>query len=939
MAETGQGAALRVEVLGPLRVVVDGAPVEVPGPKRRAVLALLALAEGRTVSVDRLVDALWPAEMPESGRQALHTHVSRLRTHLGQAASRLQTRHDGYRLDLAADDLDLAQARTLLAAARAAPADALAVLQEAHGLWRGAVLADLTDVEPIAVAVAGCAQLHRELTDALIACAVDAGRAGDVVALAAARHADDPLREPAVLLLMRALAATGQAPEALRIGREYRRRLADETGLDPSPTLAERERDIAGGGATGPVDRTRPTTRLIGREAQVAALHRLLGAERWVTIVGAGGVGKTRLALEVAQRSEAPIVLLLAPVSDPAAIPHALASALNLQVVQGDVLAACAALFGDRPGLLVVDNCEHLLDATRETVTALLSACPRLSVLATSREPLGPPAEYTYRLATLPLPEPDAEDPARAPSVAVFLDRARRVRPGPPPTPAELRLVADIVRRLDGLPLAIELAAGRLSGLSLVDLHTRLDRALDLLGGRTDGGARHRTLRATVEWSYQLLDEDERRLFRYLSVFVDGIALDDAERLATDLGLVGDPGTVLSRLVDTSMLDAEFAEGGTRYRMLETLRTFGLDRLAAEGEDGDGADRLLRWAVGRTAWIGATLLTEREPEADAVLRREVANLRAAWQLARRRKDVDEAAAMIIALFDAISYRDLVELRDWAEDLAREFDTDPALAAHPRAAAVLGTAAEAAYHRGDYARTDRLGRAGLDRAIDEASSWYCTLPLAVAALARGAHAEVVERCLATAERGIRVDESLVAAALATAYAGDLDRARELQARGHADAVSPSMRAWSEYVAGEIESIAGHAEAAERHYRRAVDLARGCGATFLAGVAAVGLVALHGTTGRVAEALHGYRDVVDYFARTGNWPHLWPALRNLADLLRRIGDPDPAAVLDAAADHAPDAPAVDRGERQLEPPAVSRPEVLRIARDAIERHLSR
>jgi tetratricopeptide (TPR) repeat protein len=343
--------------------------------------------------------------------------------------------------------------------------------------------------------------------------------------------------------------------------------------------------------------------------------------------------------------------------------------------------------------------------------------------------------------------------------------------------------------------------------------------------------------------------------------------------------------------------------------------------------------------VDRTAWIGATLLTEQEPEADAVLRREMANLRTAWQLARRRKDVDEAAVMITALFDAISYRDLVELRAWAEDLAREFDTNPALAAHPRAAAVLGTAAEAAYHRGDYARADRLGRAGLERATDEASSWYCTLPLAVAALARGAHAEVVERCLAAAERGIRVDETLVAAALATAYAGGLDRARELHARGHAAAVSPSMRAWSEYVAGEIESIAGHAEAAERHYRLAIDLARQSGATFLVGVASVGLLTVLTDGGRIADALRGYRDVVDYFARTGNWPHLWPALRNLADLLRRIGDPDPAAVLDAAADHAPDAPAVDRGDRHTEPPTVSRPEVLGIARDAIERHLSR
>jgi DNA-binding SARP family transcriptional activator len=345
-------STLRVEVLGPLRVVVDGTSVEVPGPKRRAVLALLALAEGRTVGVDRLVDALWPGDVQESGRQALQTHISRLRTHLGPAAARLQTRHGGYRLDLAADGLDLAQARRLLARARETPD--LAVLKDAHALWRGPVLADLTDVEPIAVAVEGCAQLYREVTGALIACAVGAGRAGDVVGLAAAAHADDPLREPAVLLLMRVLAATGQAPEALRTGREYRRRLADETGLDPSPALAALERDVASGsgkGCSAPVEHTRPTTRLFGREAQVATLHRLIGSERLVTVVGAGGVGKTRVALEVAQRSGASTVLLLAPVIDPAAIPHALAAALNLQVAQGDVLAACIALLGDDPGV------------------------------------------------------------------------------------------------------------------------------------------------------------------------------------------------------------------------------------------------------------------------------------------------------------------------------------------------------------------------------------------------------------------------------------------------------------------------------------------------------------------------------------------------------------------------------------------------------------
>jgi predicted ATPase len=264
-------------------------------------------------------------------------------------------------------------------------------------------------------------------------------------------------------------------------------------------------------------------------------------------------------------------------------------------------------------------------------------------VLATSREPLGLAAEYAFRLAPLALPESD-RDLAEVPSVAVFLDRARRVRPDAAPTPADLHLVADVVRRLDGMPLAIELAAGRLSGFSLTDLHRRLDRALDLLGGRTGGNARHRTLRATVEWSYELLSDDERRLFRYLSVFVDGVALDDAERLAADLVPATDPGAVLSRLVDASMIDAAFAEGCTRYRMLETLRAFGLDRLTAEHEDDNAGDRLLRWAVDLTTWFASTVATEREPEADAVLRRELANLRAAWQSTRSRGAIDDGAA-------------------------------------------------------------------------------------------------------------------------------------------------------------------------------------------------------------------------------------------------------------------------------------------------------
>lgn len=941
-------APVRVEVLGPLRLEVDGAAIDVPGTKRRAVLALLALAEGRTVTVDRLLDALFPSEIPESGRAALHSHVFRLRGHLGSAGPRLETRPDGYRLALERDDLDISQARALLATARTTarqdPAGALVLLREAHALWRGPVLADLTEVAPIAAAIEEVAQLHREVTDALIGCAVEAGQAEEVLGLATASLAADPLREPSVLLLMRTLGATGHAPEALRIGRDYRHRLADETGLDPSPSLADLERGIAGG-AVGPPPRrsevlVRPTTRLFGREEQVGALHRLLASERLVTLVGPGGVGKTRVALEVARSSDDATVLMLAPVTDPAAIPHALASALDLEVVQGDVLTSCIAVLGDRPGLLVIDNCEHLLDGVRETVGQILWSCPRLSVLATSREPLGLAAEFTSRLAPLPLPRPD-QDPLKAASVAVFLDRMSRVRPGPPPTRDELGTVADIVRRLDGMPLAIELAASRLSTFSLLDLRDRLDRSLDLLGGGLpDGDPRHRTLRATIDWSYQLLDEDAQRLFRHLSVFVDGLDLDAVERVADDLGLGRDPGSVLARLVDASMIEPRF-EGRTRYRMLETLRAFGVDRLAAAGEDEAAAGRLLRWAVELSTSLERTMATEREPEADATLRRELPNLRAAWRLARDRGSLDAAVEMVTSLFEPLAYRDLIEIRGWAEELA----DDPAINDHPRAAEVLGTAAEAAYHRGDYRQAERLARAGLERAENGLARWYCLMPLSVAALARGAYAEVVDYALAAAEAAGRARESLGIAALAVLYGGDPDEARHLNDRGVAEAVSPSMRSWGEYVAGEIESVVGRSELAEQHYLRAIELARASGATFLVGVATVGLLALRAAAGRSQESLRGYREVIDYFARTGNWTHEWVTLRNLADLLRRLGDEEDAAIIDSAADRAPDAPAVGDStdvptQRPApEAPTVSRAGVLEVARRAIELNLTR
>jgi predicted ATPase/DNA-binding SARP family transcriptional activator len=944
--------AVRVDVLGPLRLFINGAAVDVRGPKRRAVLALLALAEGRTVTADYLVDALWPAEPPESGRAALHSHVSRLRGHLGAAAGRLTATEGGYRLRLGTDELDAARARVLLTdgrgSARSDPARRVALLRAARALWRGPVLAELNDVAPIAAKATALEELHREVTDLLIACAIEAGEVDDVVALAKEAFAADPLREPAVLLLMRALAATGQAPQALQIGRGYRRQLANETGLDPSPALAELERGVASGDV-GPVHADKapaarplpavvtPTTRLIGRDAHVAALRRLLATERLVTVVGPGGVGKTRLALEVARRANATGVLSLATVTDPSAVPRALAATLGLQVSRGDILSACIALLGTEPALLLIDNCEHLLDPLRELAEVLLDGCPRLTVLATSREPLGLAAERAFRLAPLALPSPSGS-PERVPSVALFLDRAARVRPGFAADHDDLALVVDIVRRLDGMPLAIELAAGRLSTFSLADLHARLDRSLDLLGGGpTATDSRHRTLRATVDWSYELLTADEQRLFRHLSVFVDGVDLVTVEEIAADLGLAADPGSSLARLVDASMINVTF-EGRPRYRMLETLRTFGIDRLAATDEDDAAVDRLLRWAVELTAWIDAASVTEREPDADAVLRRELGNLGAAWRVARRRRSLNAAAAMVIALVHMASFRDVVETRVWAEELV----ADPALETHPRQASVLGAAASVAYHRGDYALADQLAHRGLEVAADAEGSRICLTSLSLADNSRGAFADAVEHSLAASALGDRPTEAFGIAALAAIYGGDLGQARELNDRLGTVAVSPTLRALSSYVAAEIDTVAGYPDHAESEYLCAIKLARSSGATFLVGVASVGLLRLRTDAGRIHDALRGFRDVVDYFVRTGNWTHLWVTFRNLAHLLRSVGDPEPAALLDAAADQAPDAPPPGIRPATAIPPSqppVGRARVLEIARQAIERNLAR
>lgn len=932
------GVQVRVDVLGPLRLIVDGHEIAVPGPKRRAVLALLATSEGRAVSTDDLLNALWVEDLPDTARATLQSHVSRLRRHLGGAADRLEGVGGGYRLVLGPDECDLTQAGELYrAAVDAGAADALRMLGDARRLWRGEAFAEFPDVAPLQVRAVTLAELRARIEEVYIHLLLALGETGQAVIAATEHVAGHLLSEPAVVLLMRSLHAADRTADALRTGYEFRRRLAAETGLDPTPTLGEVEAELASAAPPTAGHIPRSAHRLRGRDSDLAALRRLLASERLVTLVGPGGVGKTRLAIEVAAEWEPATAVLLAAVTDGRMLPQTIADALGLRVLHGDVTRACAAVLAAGPRMLLMDNCEHLLDAVRHVVDRFLGACPQLTVLATSREPLGLAAEQRLRLTPLPVSPPsDLDSITRSPAVAVFIDHATRIQPQLGFGPVELSTITDIVRRLDGMPLAIQLAAARLSSLGLEDLHARLDHALDVLGDHRDG-----TLRQTIAWSYDLLTDDEQRLLRHLSVFVDGLELAAAETVAAHLDVTA-PLAALAHLVDASMLELTLGTSG-RYRMLDTMRAFATDELTRHGENDAARERFLDWANDLASWIGQTTHTHDERRVDAAIRRELPNLRAAWTLLRTSGRVDDTIAIVTGLIEAATWRDLTDVWDWSLELA----ADPQIKTHPDGPMILGYAAQSAWFRGEFDRAEALANAGIEHAGP--AEWSCIDAMSLVALSRGDLDAAVEHATTAGQTATRPAQGFGIAALASAYRGDLDQAKALNETFRAAAVSPTLEAFHTYIRGEIASLEAEPHRALTHYDHAIELARSVGSTFVEGIAAVGRLSQLAKTGDTGQALGGYRDLIDYWDRTGSWVQQWTTLRNVADLLQHEGEADAATFLRTAAAAAPDAPsltnagndtplAADNNQLVAQAASASRSDVLAVARQAINRRLA-
>ncbi len=853
-------------MLGPLAVWTDdGAPVAVHDTKVRALLADLLLHAPRPVSADRLVEDLWEDRPPRNPTGTLQARVSQLRTALGDRS--LVIRHPaGYAV--AADRLDLRDFDALLARARDDRDDRAkaALLADALALWRGDALADLADFAFARTAAAALEERRLTALEDWAEVRLGLGEHAETAAElddAVRRH---PLRERLRALHLKALYRTGRQAEALAGYRAFRELLAEELGVDPGPELAALHQAILRHDPALAVPQARPAsnlpapaTGLVGRERETRRVCSLLEAHRLVTLTGPGGVGKTRLALEAAGRArdgawsaelqDGAWFVELAACRGAAEVAATVSAALDLP----DDVPLARALRGRRM-LLVLDNCEQVVEEVAGLVQELLAASPYLRILATSRQSLAVPAEA---LAEVPPLDPDA---------AAELFRARALAAGASLGAEDAEAVAAVCRRLDGLPLALELAATRVRTLGVRELVARLDDRFSALGVELRGvPARQRTLRAMIDWSWDLLTEPERVMLRRLAVHADGCTLEAAEA-------VSGPADVLARLVDKSLV---VATQGPRYRLLESIAAYAAGRLAESGEEeavrerhrrhylelAERAEPLLRGPDQRE-WLArldaesANLRLALDGAPPPVARRLVTALAWYWHLRGR---LAEGRAHLAA-----AAGDDPTARAWLAGFAAalgEPGVEPEEGAHPRAAWFLGYVRWA---YGDLAANERRILRALAAAEAIGDTWTVAAALAVRsrlALGRGD----LETARRDGERGlalfrelgdawgqVEAGEALGSLAETT---GDYERAAELRAEGlH---LAERLGLWPQVAfalarLGRTAMLTGDLDRAQDLHERAVRLAAAQSHRSALEFAEVGLGMVARRRGRLEEA---------------------------------------------------------------------------------------
>ena len=915
------------------------------GPVPRRLLAVLAVHRGAVVSLDRLLEVLWSDSPPATATTSLRTHVSRLRRVL-PAAVILETVPPGYRLVVPRTAVDADRFEDALHAAATEcepnPAHALALLEEALGMWQGDAFAEFRGewwAHPEAERLEELRLHGRELrAEALLR----SGRVEDAVSDARSLTLSHPGRERAWCLLVTALQRSGRQGDALRCATDYRKWLREELGLDPSALFVELEGDVVAGrmAQAGPstvlvrtvatlpgpdpasvgaavnepgaersptaepqVDRPQwatlpgPSTTFIGRAAELQRLTADVASGLAITLTGPGGVGKTRLAVETARAvaakfPEGAVFCDLAPVGDPSAVVHAVSATLRVGTQeQMSPLDSLADALRDRRLLLVLDNCEHVIDAAAELVERLAMSCPTVVVLATSRGPLGVPGE---RVRTVPPLSP------RLDAVKLFCDRAADADATFEPGDRDMAEITAICERLDGIPLAVELAAARVRSMTTRDIADRLnDRLRFLRAGDRHATGRHQTLQATVEWSHRLLTEQERFVFDRLSVFAGSFDFAAAGAVCETDGPGSDVEDVLGGLVDKSMVVADRSDTHTRFRLLETLRLFGEERLAGSADVQRLRDRhLLHFAeVARRA--SALVKGNRFEAGMAAFDAEWDNLRAAVTWAVDRGDGPAGTAVVEHTFQYALWRQRHELGHWAERVAVVDGAGPG---------AFGVAGKFAAFAGENERALALARAGIAQAqLDSGSgtSPGSRLCWEVTGRALWFSGQIDEGWAAFQTWAAMFDPrddpfdaawsllALVGFAQRCApqsIAGLVERARPIAA----PLANPGLDTLLAWASGMVAARAGDLDDARRCWQRTVDLAMRTGDQLIEGFGRSSLLGL-AVMAKSGDADHLAARAVTRQYATRTWMLLWGTLQLCGAHFVQAGELEAAGVI--------------------------------------------
>jgi predicted ATPase/DNA-binding SARP family transcriptional activator len=742
--EAREEQATDFRVLGPLEIVDEGRPIALGSGRQPMLLACLLMHSNEIVSRDLLIDALWGEQPRKTARNALQVQVHALRKRLGQG--RITTEGPGYRLRVDGGELDRERFEWLVARGRAELASgdadsAASIFREALGLWRGPALSDVAYDAFAQSEIARLEELRLVTLEDRIDAELALARHLELVPELEALVADHPLRERVHGQLMLGLYRSGRQTDALAAFRRLRRALLEDLGLEPGPELQGLQQAILRQDAALRVEppevrarRHLPATQtaLFGRRHELDEVGALLRSQdvRLVTLTGAGGSGKTRLALQVAKGladafADGVYFADLAPVREPALVGTTMARVLGVEERRDQELAQ--TLHGHlrtRRLLLVLDSFERV-DEAAPLLSDLLAAAPGLAFLVTSRTPLRLSGEHEYRVRPLPLPD----------AVQLFAARVRAVAPGFRRPSEEADEVAELCRRLDCLPLAIELAAARTRQYSPAELLVLLPGRLELAGdGARDLPARQRTLRATIDWSHELLDGDEQALFARLAAFAGGCTLGAAAAVC-DAGRAQ-----IASLVAKSLLYEHLGgTGGVRYSMLETVREYALERLEASGES--DAVRM-RHAEYFAAFAEASGGESSAPEDAALIEEEHDNLRTAIDWSHKSGPVDLELRLVAALvtFWAVSGH-LREGRAWVEAALRRGSDGPA----GSRAKALGGGSGLALRLGDYEQAELLAAESLAvyRSLDdEAGIAWALNRLGAAVSNRGDFAQAI-----------------------------------------------------------------------------------------------------------------------------------------------------------------------------------------------------